>query len=60
MTIYANKFFISYGSEIVRISFYDELDESKVRTSIAMSPADTVELAQVLLKLATQAGAKKP
>ena len=57
-TIYANRFTVSHG-DVVRISFYDELDETKTKTAIALSPADAAELARIILELAERAKAAK-
>ena len=57
-TAYVNRFTITHG-DVVRISFHDDLSETKEKIAVAMTPADAVELANAILKLAEQVKAQK-
>lgn len=59
ISAYVNRFTINFG-DFVRISFHDELSETKEKTVIALTATDAVELAHAILKLAEQTKAKKP
>ncbi len=58
-TAYVNRFLIAFG-DMVRISFFDQSGDPNDKTAVALSPSDAIELAELILKLAEQAKAKKP